>query len=168
VEDLVLLPKVTEEGIVENIKKRYMGDKIYVRIWSLFLHRKKFVSHLERCGTSQRELDPFSVLTNQTKNVLVGAVRHQESLSFHRFPLYYADSLSFVQTNIGPVLISVNPFKRIPNLCDDAQVDDYKNRFRHEVPPNIFALAEEAYRAMKNQQENQCVIITCVVENIFF
>eukprot|EP01122_Echinamoeba_exundans_P000766 TRINITY_DN106_c0_g2_i1.p1 TRINITY_DN106_c0_g2~~TRINITY_DN106_c0_g2_i1.p1 ORF type:complete len:1054 (-),score=319.54 TRINITY_DN106_c0_g2_i1:104-3265(-) len=92
VEDLVLLPKVTEEGIVDNIKKRYMGDKIY--------------------------------------------------------------------TNIGPVLISVNPFKRIPNLCDDAQVDDYKNRFRHEVPPNIFALAEEAYRAMKNQQENQCVIIT--------
>ena len=61
------------------------------------------------------------------------------------------------------MLISVNPFKRIKGLCDDEQVDDYKNRFRHEVPPNIFALAEEAYRAMKNQQENQCVIITCVL-----
>lgn len=31
VEDLVLLPKVTEEGITDNIKKRYMLDKIYVR-----------------------------------------------------------------------------------------------------------------------------------------
>jgi len=37
---------------------------------------------------------------------------------------------------------------------------DYKNRFRYECPPNIFALAEEAYRKMKNELENQCVIIT--------
>ena len=28
---MVLLPKVTEEGITDNIKKRYMLDKIYVR-----------------------------------------------------------------------------------------------------------------------------------------
>lgn len=31
VEDLVLLPKVTAEGITDNIKKRYLLDKIYVR-----------------------------------------------------------------------------------------------------------------------------------------
>lgn len=60
------------------------------------------------------------------------------------------------------MLISVNPFRYIKGLCDPEQVDDYKNRFRHEVPPNVFALAEEAYRAMKNQQENQCIIITYV------
>lgn len=92
VDDLVLLPKVTEEGIVDNINKRYMLDKIY--------------------------------------------------------------------TNIGPVLLSINPFRLIPGICDIEQVDDYRNRFRHEVPPNIFALAEEAYRAIKNQQESQCVIIS--------
>jgi myosin-1 len=82
---------VTEEGITDNIKKRYMLDKIY--------------------------------------------------------------------TNIGPVLLSVNPFKHIPGLCDPEQVDDYRNRFRYEVPPNIYALAEEAYRALK-AGDSQCVIIT--------
>ncbi|XP_049849334.1 myosin heavy chain IB-like [Schistocerca gregaria] len=91
VDDLVLLPKVTEADISENIKKRYMLDKIY--------------------------------------------------------------------TNIGPVLLSVNPFRRIPGICDTEQVDEYRGRFRYEVPPNIFALAEEAYRQLKNI-ENQCVIIT--------
>eukprot|EP01125_Pyxidicula_operculata_P008053 TRINITY_DN2724_c0_g1_i1.p1 TRINITY_DN2724_c0_g1~~TRINITY_DN2724_c0_g1_i1.p1 ORF type:complete len:1027 (-),score=294.17 TRINITY_DN2724_c0_g1_i1:177-3257(-) len=92
VDDLVLLPKVNEQGIVENLYKRYMNDKIY--------------------------------------------------------------------TNIGPVLISVNPFRHIPGICDIEQVADFKGRFRHEVPPNIFALAEDCYRKMKNEQENQCVIIT--------
>jgi len=92
VDDLVLLPKVTEEGIVGNLNTRYMRDKIY--------------------------------------------------------------------TNIGPVLISVNPFRLIKGLCDEENVIEYKGRFRHEVQPNIFALAEEAYRNMKNDQENQCVIIT--------
>jgi myosin-1 len=92
VDDLVLLPKVNEQGIVDNLRKRYLIDKIY--------------------------------------------------------------------TNIGPVLISVNPFMYIKGLCDNENVEEYKGRFRYEVPPNIFALAEDAYRKMKNETENQCVIIT--------
>lgn len=92
VDDLVLLPKVTNEGIMLNLHKRYTRDRIY--------------------------------------------------------------------TNIGPVLVSVNPFRWIKGLCDDENVLEYKGRFRYEVQPNIFALAEDAYREMKNQQENQCIIIT--------
>lgn len=90
VDDLVMLPKVNEESVVENIKKRYMNDIIY--------------------------------------------------------------------TNIGPVLISVNPYKRL-DIVDDSWVERYKGRFRHELDPHIYALAEETYRAMKGEKENQCVII---------
>ena len=36
----------------------------------------------------------------------------------------------------------------------------YQGKFRMELEPHIFALAEETYRAMKNDQENQCVIIS--------
>jgi myosin-1 len=92
VDDLVLLPQVTEDGICGNLLKRFRSDLIY--------------------------------------------------------------------TNIGPVLISVNPFRWIKGICDDENVDQFRGRFRHEVQPNIFALAEEAYRSVKNEQENQCVIIT--------
>eukprot|EP01120_Amphizonella_sp_Union-15-10_P012713 TRINITY_DN5718_c0_g1_i1.p1 TRINITY_DN5718_c0_g1~~TRINITY_DN5718_c0_g1_i1.p1 ORF type:complete len:1049 (-),score=243.18 TRINITY_DN5718_c0_g1_i1:114-3260(-) len=65
-----------------------------------------------------------------------------------------------IYTNIGPVLVSVNPFRWIKGLCDDEQVEEYRGRFRHELRPNVFALAEEAYRNMKNELESQCVIIT--------
>jgi len=46
VDDMVLLPKVNEDAIIENLKKRYMDDYIYVsfsklagsfRVSSLFL-----------------------------------------------------------------------------------------------------------------------------------
>eukprot|EP01129_Flabellula_baltica_P002905 TRINITY_DN12788_c0_g1_i1.p1 TRINITY_DN12788_c0_g1~~TRINITY_DN12788_c0_g1_i1.p1 ORF type:complete len:1025 (-),score=286.40 TRINITY_DN12788_c0_g1_i1:18-3092(-) len=92
VEDLVLLPKVDELGIVANLEKRFMMDRIY--------------------------------------------------------------------TNIGPVLVSVNPFRWIKGICDDENVPEYRGRFRHEVPPNAFVIAEAAYRAIKGAQESQCIIIT--------
>lgn len=88
-----MLPKVTEENLIENIKKRYMNDLIY--------------------------------------------------------------------TNIGPVLISVNPYKRLP-IVDETWIKKYIGRFRHELDPHIYALAEETYRAMKGEKENQCVIIRSV------
>lgn len=65
------------------------------------------------------------------------------------------------------MLVSVNPFRWIKGLCDDENVLEYKGRFRYEVQPNIFALAEDAYREMKNQQENQCIIITYASVTLF-
>lgn len=56
--------------------------------------------------------------------------------------------------------MSVNPFRLIKGVCDPENVQEYKGRFRHEVPPNVFALSEEAYAKMKGENENQCVIIT--------
>jgi myosin-1 len=91
VDDMVMLPKVVEDQIIENLNKRYNHDLIY--------------------------------------------------------------------TNIGSVLISVNPFKFIPITGQD-YVERYQGKFRHENSPHIFALAEETYRAMKNEGENQCVIIS--------
>lgn len=108
VDDLVLLPKVTNDGITANLRKRYEKDHIYVRLWNI----------------------PLTL-----------------------------------QTNIGPVLVSVNPFRHIKGVCDDDNVPSYKGRFRYEVPPNIFALAEDAWRDMKGLQENQCIIITYVVRS---
>jgi myosin-1 len=66
---------------------------------------------------------------------------------------------SLIYCNIGPVLIAVNPFKDL-GIAGQDYIDQYKGRFRHELDPHIFALAEETYRAMKNENENQCVIIS--------
>lgn len=69
-------------------------------------------------------------------------------------------SQDLIYTNIGPVLIAINPFKMIPALYTDAKIREYKGKKAYELPPHVFALADETYTSMLNFQENQCVIIT--------
>ena len=67
-----------------------------------------------------------------------------------------------IKTYIGHVLISVNPFKEIKGIYTDRTLKDYKGKFRYELPPHVFALADDMYRSMLNERENQCVIIRLV------
>ncbi len=89
VDDMVMLSKIDEGSLVENLKKRYDADAIY--------------------------------------------------------------------TNIGPVLLSVNPYKDLGVWGTD-YVLLYQGKQRHENPPHIYALAEETYRMMRSERENQCCI----------
>ncbi|CAH2327480.1 unconventional myosin-Ie-like [Pelobates cultripes] len=91
VDDMVLLSKITEEAIVDNLKKRYMDDYIF--------------------------------------------------------------------TYIGPVLISINPFKQLPYFTD-REIEMYQGAAQYENPPHIYALADNMYRNMLIDGENQCVIIS--------
>ncbi|XP_078097535.1 unconventional myosin-Ie isoform X2 [Mustelus asterias] len=91
VDDMVLLTKITEDGIVDNLKKRYMDDYIF--------------------------------------------------------------------TYIGPVLISVNPFKQMPYF-GEKEIEMYQGAAPYENPPHIYALADNMYRNMIIDGENQCVIIS--------
>uniref|UniRef100_A0AC11DWM4 Myosin IE n=1 Tax=Ovis aries TaxID=9940 RepID=A0AC11DWM4_SHEEP len=90
VDDMVLLSKITENAIVENLKKRYMDDYIF--------------------------------------------------------------------TYIGSVLISVNPFKQMPYF-GEKEIEMYQGAAQYENPPHIYALADNMYRNMIIDRENQCVII---------
>uniref|UniRef100_A0A8C8M796 Myosin motor domain-containing protein n=1 Tax=Oncorhynchus tshawytscha TaxID=74940 RepID=A0A8C8M796_ONCTS len=87
VDDMVLLSKINEDAIVDNLKKRYMDDYIF--------------------------------------------------------------------TYIGPVLISVNPFKQMPYF-GDKEVEMYQGAAQYENPPHIYALADNMYRNMMIDRENQC------------
>ncbi|XP_077576442.1 myosin IEb isoform X2 [Stigmatopora nigra] len=91
VDDMVLLSKINEDAITDNLKKRYMDDYIF--------------------------------------------------------------------TYIGPVLISVNPFKQLPYFTE-REVELYQGAAQYENPPHIYALADDVYRNMMIDGENQCVIIS--------
>ncbi|CAI5793148.1 unconventional myosin-Ie isoform X1 [Podarcis lilfordi] len=91
VDDMVLLSKISEDSIVENLKKRYMDDYIF--------------------------------------------------------------------TYIGSVLISVNPFKQMPYF-GEKEIEMYQGAAQYENPPHIYALADNMYRNMIIDRENQCVIIS--------
>lgn len=49
VDDMVLLPKVNEDAIIENLKKRYMDDYIFVSFSCVILEQKFSISFLKKC-----------------------------------------------------------------------------------------------------------------------
>ncbi|XP_073408500.1 unconventional myosin-Ie-like isoform X2 [Dendrobates tinctorius] len=65
----------------------------------------------------------------------------------------------FIFTYIGPVLISVNPFKQLPYFTEK-EIEMYQGAAQYENPPHIYALADTMYRNMLIDGENQCVIIS--------
>eukprot|EP01103_Thecamoeba_quadrilineata_P016539 TRINITY_DN5557_c0_g2_i1.p1 TRINITY_DN5557_c0_g2~~TRINITY_DN5557_c0_g2_i1.p1 ORF type:complete len:823 (-),score=171.98 TRINITY_DN5557_c0_g2_i1:77-2545(-) len=70
---------------------------------------------------------------------------------------YRADE---IYTYIGNVLISVNPFKEIPNLYGPGAIKKFPGKKEYQNPPHVYAVAERAFRNMVFDLENQCVIIS--------
>jgi len=65
-----------------------------------------------------------------------------------------------IYTNIGPVLIAINPFKMIASNYTDAKIREYRGKKFFELPPHVYALADETYNSMMNYRESQCIIIS--------
>jgi len=64
-----------------------------------------------------------------------------------------------IYTYIGPVLISVNPFKQLP-IYTGREIDQYQGAASYENPPHVYALSDDMYRNMLIDMENHCVIIS--------
>lgn len=64
-----------------------------------------------------------------------------------------------IYTYIGDVVISVNPFKKL-NIYNQADINAYRGRYKYEMNPHIYALANDAYRSVVQNKTNQCIIIS--------
>lgn len=66
---------------------------------------------------------------------------------------------NIIYTYIGPVLVSVNPYRDI-NIYGLTYVAIYENKNFFEVPPHVFALTDTAYRSLKEENREQCILIS--------
>uniref|UniRef100_A0A8B9VYG2 Myosin X n=1 Tax=Anas zonorhyncha TaxID=75864 RepID=A0A8B9VYG2_9AVES len=65
-----------------------------------------------------------------------------------------------IYTNIGSILASVNPYKPIPGLYSVDAIDLYRQHRLGELPPHIFATANECYCCLWKRHDSQCVLIS--------
>lgn len=63
------------------------------------------------------------------------------------------------QTYIGSILAAVNPYQLLPGLYDRPAVERYSRHHLGEIPPHIFAVANECYRSLWKRLQSQCVLI---------
>ena len=70
-----------------------------------------------------------------------------------------------LQTYTGSILVAVNPYQLYP-IYDAEHVKKYKNRKLGDLPPHIFAVADNAYTHMKREAHDQCIIIRLVYHYI--
>lgn len=69
---------------------------------------------------------------------------------FHRLKIY---------TYVGNILIAINPNKFLPVYYNPKYIKMYEKQPLGKLSPHIFAVADAAFRAMLENQVNQCIVM---------
>eukprot|EP00049_Salpingoeca_infusionum_P017514 m.353252 g.353252 ORF g.353252 m.353252 type:complete len:1850 (+) comp16718_c0_seq1:158-5707(+) len=82
---------------------------------------------------------------------------HEGSLLYNIALRYRSDQ---IYTYIGSILSAVNPYKKLDSLYGAAKIDEYNGQTIGDLPPHIYAIANEAYHAVWKTEQNQAVLIS--------
>uniref|UniRef100_A0A8C7XVA9 Unconventional myosin-X-like n=1 Tax=Oryzias sinensis TaxID=183150 RepID=A0A8C7XVA9_9TELE len=116
------------------------------------------VVHLQREDLSRETvflMHPSSIHGVEDMSTL--AELHEAAIMYNLFMRYQKNN---IYTNIGSILAAVNPYKQIAGLYDSTAVDLYSKHQMGELPPHIFAVANECYRCLWKRHDSQCVLIS--------
>lgn len=56
-------------------------------------------------------------------------------------------------------MIATNPFQSVSLYTQDI-IQAYSGKRRGELEPHVFAIAEDAYRAMLRDEQNQTIVVS--------
>lgn len=111
---------------------------------------------------SQREVDGESVdKVNPAKfdkaSDMAELTHLNEASVVHNLHMRYQADL--IYTYSGLFLVTVNPYCPLP-IYTNEYVNMYKGRSREDTKPHIFAMADEAFRNLVDEGENQSILVT--------
>ena len=143
--------------VVKSNKKS--GDKYVLELVSENDESQTFEVQSDNLSEENDKLPP---LRNPP---ILEAAEDLTSLSYLNEPaVLHAIKLRYSQLNIytysGIVLIATNPFQRVDQLYSQDIVQAYAGKRRGELDPHLFAIAEDAYRCMKSDNENQTIVVS--------
>eukprot|EP00948_MAST-09A_sp_MAST-9A-sp1_P000460 g460.t1 len=104
------------------------------------------MAHIER-KFDKKGVDDLVLMSTLSEASVVSHLKHR----FKKDEIY---------TYIGPVLLSVNPFRFVKGMYSSKMIRKYEKRYRYELPPHVFAVAEEAFRDMLSKSRDHCVLIS--------
>jgi len=64
-----------------------------------------------------------------------------------------------IYTLIRDVVVSVNPYKKM-DIYSDKYINQYKGKNIYELPPHIYSVADAAFLNLRDQGQDQCIIIS--------
>ncbi|XP_031421345.1 myosin-11 isoform X2 [Clupea harengus] len=64
-----------------------------------------------------------------------------------------------IYTYSGLFCVVVNPYKMLP-IYSEKIIELYKGKKRHEVPPHIYSITDNAYRNMMQERDDQSILCT--------
>ncbi|XP_061461436.1 unconventional myosin-Ic isoform X1 [Rhineura floridana] len=65
---------------------------------------------------------------------------------------------NLIYTYISSVLVSVNPYKDL-EIYSKQHMDRYRGVSFYEVSPHLYAIADNAYRSLRTERKDQCILI---------
>lgn len=118
-------------------------------------------------------------VTGQASTLEGAGVEDLTSLTYlHEPTILYSLSQRYesdlIYTGVGPILLAVNPFKRVKLYSDDilaayrkdGELRHYDPNYDETLAPHVYAIADKAYRNMtapSNEYEHRSQVRLCVL-----
>ncbi|KAJ3121300.1 Myosin type-2 heavy chain 1 [Physocladia obscura] len=150
-----------EEGWMQGtMKASSISDKVVKLTFTLESGKDIFFeSTMDKLATSK-----FADLPPLKNPPMLEGIDDLSNLSYlhepavlHNVKLRYSQQQ--IYTYSGIVLIAMNPFAKLDLYSPDV-MREYSGKRRGELEPHLFAVAEEAYRALIRNGKNQSVIVS--------
>ncbi|XP_030631996.1 myosin Ic, paralog b isoform X1 [Chanos chanos] len=133
--EIILPPGKNGESYCHNCTKAVGSDGVRVMMESALTAR-------DRVGVQD-----FVLLENHTSEVaFIENLRKR-----------FKENL--IYTYIGSVLVSVNPYKDL-EIYTKQHMERYRGVNFYEVSPHIYAVSDNAYRSMRTERRDQCILIS--------